>query len=34
MVQVSDRPVTRQGLGGIKTQSQGINSGFIEKGEP
>ncbi|XP_057299640.1 intraflagellar transport protein 74 homolog [Hydractinia symbiolongicarpus] len=23
MVQVSDRPVTRQGLGGIKTQSQG-----------
>lgn len=23
MVQISDRPVTRQGLGGIKTQGQG-----------
>ena len=23
MVQVADRPVTRQGLAGIKTQSQG-----------
>jgi len=24
MVQISDRPVTRQGLGGIKTQGQGM----------
>ena len=29
MVQVVDRPVTRQGLGGIRTQSQGCKHCFV-----